>query len=92
MTRSKLGELQLKLLVERVQARTTVTAQQDISDDAAAVPVKKNAVLRLFAAPAPNKGARWLATFAPPTRRRARRTATMVDARRACLSSTTGSS
>ena len=39
MPRSKLGELQLKLLVERVQARTT--AQQDISDDAAAVPVKK---------------------------------------------------
>ena len=90
MPRSKLGELQLKSLDARVQARTT--AQQDISDDAAAVPVKKNEVLRLFAAPAPNKGPRWFAAFAPPTRRRARRTATMVDARRACLSSTTGSS
>ena len=36
---SKLGELQLKSLDERIQARTT--AQQDVSDDAAAVPVKK---------------------------------------------------
>ena len=39
MPRSKLGELQLKSLDERIQARTT--AQQDVSDDATAVPVKK---------------------------------------------------
>ena len=39
MPRSKLGELQLKSLDERIQARTT--AQQDVSDNAAAVPVKK---------------------------------------------------